>query len=285
MIIPPLAGVRLVEYWDHLELVPVEWYRNFVGLGRFKANKVGFQPKEMLYSFFNAIFGAKEIWVVVSWKVFESGREELGEVIYCDPEATLERARKKYQNLIDYLSVSPEELNMYARLTGDSIPIIHSYSDQKTDETREMYQARLKALAGIQPKTVALIQQADEARDDAQHEKLEREAVQAYFAEVATYWTDDMLMAWQRNNPIGSKWLCEFARMIEEPERELDPINQELAMHWLRRGYNLMTESELSDAILKATGQRLMPGTLKKRRERLGLTTKRPPGPRPNSQQ
>jgi transposase len=65
----------------------------------------------------------------------------------------------------------------------------------------------------------------------------------------------------------------------------LDPINQELALHWLRRGYNLMTEKELSDAILKATGQRLMPDTLKKRRGRLGLSTKRPPGPRPNSEQ
>jgi len=39
-----------------------------------------------------------------------------------------------------------------------------------------------------------------------------------------------------------------------------------------------LTQNELSDAILVMTGQRLMPGTLKKRRERLGLTTKRKPG-------
>ena len=145
-----------------------------------------------------------------------------------------------------------------------------------------MYQARLKVLAGIQPKTVALIYQAEAATDDLTRQQLEREAVKAYFAEVATYWTDDLIEAWLRNNPVGAKWLCEFGRMIEEPERQLDPINQEMVMHWVRRGYNLMTENELSDAILIATGQRVMPNTLKKKRQRLGLTA-RPPGPRPNS--
>jgi hypothetical protein len=93
-----------------------------------------------------------------------------------------------------------------------------------------------------------------------------------------------LLMDWLRNNPVNSKWLREFVRNIEEPERQLDPINHELAMHWLRRGYNLMTENELSDAILIATGQRVMPNTLKKKRARLGLTA-RQPGPRPNSEQ
>jgi hypothetical protein len=44
--------------------------------------------------------------------------------------------------------------------------------------------------------------------------------------------------------------------------------------------YNLLTAEKLSDAILVMTGQRLTPDTLKKRRERLGLTTKRKPGPR-----
>ena len=136
----------------------------------------------------------------------------------------------------------------------------------------------------MQPKTIALIQQALEAKDDTQRKKLECEAVQAFFAEVATYWPDDVLMAWQRTNPVGSKWLCEFAKVIEEPERQLDPINHELAMNWFRGGYNLMTENELSDAILIATGQRVMPNTLKKKRARLGLSA-RPTGPKPKSEQ
>jgi hypothetical protein len=72
--------------------------------------------------------------------------------------------------------------------------------------------------------------------------------------------------------------MCEFARVWQEPKREIDPINHELVLNWLRKKYNLLTQNELSDAILVMTGQRLMPGTLKKRRERLGLTTKRKPG-------
>ena len=237
-----------------------------------------------MHSLYNAVMGAKGIWVVVSWRVYDDGQEEVENVIYCDPQTTLEDARKKYQTLINHVSRSQEELNQIASIVGDSVPIIHDYGGQKSDETKEMHQARLKLLAGMQPKTVALIQQADEAKDDAQRQKLEREAVQAYFAEMATYWTEDLLMAWQRNNPVGSKWLCEFAKMIEEPERQLEPVNQELALHWLRRGYNLMTENELSDAILIVTGQRVLPNTLKKKRARLGLSA-RPPGPKPNPEQ
>jgi len=78
--------------------------------------------------------------------------------------------------------------------------------------------------------------------------------------------------------------MCEFARVFAEPKLEIDPIKHELAFNWLRRKYNLLTAEELSDAILLATLQRVMPDTLKKRRERLGLTTKRKPGPKPNSE-
>jgi hypothetical protein len=77
---------------------------------------------------------------------------------------------------------------------------------------------------------------------------------------------------------VGTAWLCEFSTVFQEAPRDLDPINQELALNWLRRKYNLLTAEELSDAILVATLQRLTPGALKKRRERLGLTTRRKPG-------
>jgi hypothetical protein len=149
----------------------------------------------------------------------------------------------------------------------------------------DLYQARLKVLAGLQPKTVNLVQRADEAKDPGERQKLEREAVDAYFVELAPAWTEDEVLAWQRNNPIGTEWMCEFGQVFREPERKIDPINYELAFRWLHRKYNLLTAEELSDRILMATGQRMMPGALKKRRERLGLTTKRPPGPPPRESQ
>ena len=107
--------------------------------------------------------------------------------------------------------------------------------------------------------------------------------MQTYFVELAHDWTEEEVKAWQRSNPLGTEWLCEFGRVRKEPHRVIDQINYELAFNWLRRKYNLLTSEELSDSVLAATGQSIPSGTLKKKRERLGLTTKRPPGPKPNS--
>ena len=309
MIIPPYCGVRLVEFSDRLELTPVGWYRDCVGLGKFKANKVGFEPGEEWYSKWNEVMGSNEIWVVVSWKVFDDGSEQVDYVLNCRPGTTLETAQQVFQSLKKHLDASsPEDrdtpagfekyLNQLRHIAPsgvwlthenagkrggerrDTSAMVHSYSSQKTDETREMYQARLKAMAGMQPKTVSLMQQAEEAKDETERQKLEGDAVHAYFAELAPYWVEEMVMAWQRNNPVRSKFLCEFGKVIAAPERELDPINYELALNWIRRGYNLMTENELSEAIFKATGVRVKPNTLKKKRANLGLSG-RPFGPRP----
>jgi hypothetical protein len=158
----------------------------------------------------------------------------------------------------------------------------HPPDPSKTDEY-DVYQARLKVLAGLTPKTIELMKKTNATADLVERRKIEHEAVQSYFAELTHEWTEDEVLAWQRSNPVGTEWLREFASVFQEPKREIDPINHELAFNWLRRKYNLLTEEELSDSVLMATLQRLTPGALKNRRERLGLTSKRPPGPRPNS--
>jgi hypothetical protein len=313
MIAPPYTGVRLIEYWDRLELCPVGWYRDCVGLGRFKADKVGFEPHEQNYSKWREIMGSHEIWVVVNWMVFEDDSDKVEHVIHCRPGTTLEEAQRVFEGMKDYLSISPKGRGTHAGLenlfrqlrhvapsgiwithenagkseeeTRDLSAIVHSYSDQKTGETKELYQARLKALAGMGPQTVGLIIQAEAAKDDTKRKKLEFEALGAYFAELGIYWTEDMLKAWLRTNFPGSKWLCEFGKMMNSPELHLDPINHELALNWLRRGYNFMTDKERSDAIFKATGQHVKPNTLKRKRTELGLQTKRPFGPDPKPYQ
>ncbi len=133
----------------------------------------------------------------------------------------------------------------------------------------------------MHPKTVDLLRKAEEAKDGSSRGKLEREAVQAYFAEMAHFWTEDQVLLWQRSNPVGTEWMCEFARVLSEPKPTLDPVNYELALNWIRRGYNSLTAAELADALRQVTKEKLRPATVKKRRERLGLTTKRPPGPPP----
>jgi len=296
MIIPPFAGVTLVEYRDRIELTPVYWYREILGLGRFNASKVGPQSGEDMYPFFNAVMGDKEIWVVAQWRRFEDGREEAINLTYLDPEATETEARKEFECMDHFLNMSKKELeglNRCFQAPGDDRDYAESRfldaklgpPDSKSIDDHDLYQARLKVMAGMHPKTVALIRQADAVKDPKEREKFEREAVEAYFAEMAHSWTEDQVKEWQQSNPIGTEWMCEFARVMREPEREIEPINYELALNWLRRKYNLMTAEELSDDILIRTGQRMMPGTLKKRRERLGLTTKRPPGPPPTESQ
>jgi len=289
MIIPPFAGVTLVEYRDRIELTPIYWYREFVGLGRFKANEIGPQPGDDMHPFFNAMMGDKEIWVVASWRRYEDGREEALNIQYLDSEATEIEARKAFDGMVDFLNMSKEELEALSQCfqaTEEDLAYIENRfpdvkpgsPDPKSTDEYDLYQARLKVLAGMQPKTVELLKQADATKDPQKREKLEHEAVEAYFAEMAHYWTEDLVKEWQRSNPVGTEWMCEFARVWQEPKREIDPINHELVLNWLRKKYNLLTQNELSDAILVMTGQRLMPGTLKKRRERLGLTTKRKPG-------
>ena len=110
MLVPPFAGVTLVEYRDHIELTPVYWYREIVGLGRYKASEVGPQPGDDLHPFFNAVMGDKEIWGVVSWRRFEDGTEEPINFQYLDPEATEEEARSAYVDAVRFLELGKAEL-------------------------------------------------------------------------------------------------------------------------------------------------------------------------------
>ena len=138
----------------------------------------------------------------------------------------------------------------------------------------DLYQARLKVLAGMQPKTIALLQQAETTVDPDEREKIERELVDAYFAELAHYWTLEVVAAWITSNPPAPKWWREFAVVFAKPKRELNGFDYELVLNWLRRAYNLLTAQELSDVIFAVTGERKKPAAVTKRREWLGLVTK-----------
>jgi hypothetical protein len=280
-----------------MALVPVCAYREFFGFGKIKARDVSLEgEKGLLAMMLSNCSKDEEVWAVMSWKRFEDGHEEEGLMNLLFAGATEKDARKAMARMIRFHRMSKDELvelsECFEAKKEDLAYIENRFPDFQAPvagpgamEANDLYQARLKVLAGLQPKTVNLIRQADAADEPERRRKLEREAVDAYFAELAPDWTEDQVLAWQRNNPVGTEWMCEFARVIQEPERRVDPVNYELAFNWLRRKYNLLTAEELSDMILIATGQRLMPGTLKKRRERMGLMTDRDPGPRPKSEQ
>lgn len=294
--IPPFANVRLIECRDYIALAPVPSYREFFAYGKKKAKDVKVDPDDPnSEQFWDDCTEDEEVWAVMQWTRFEDGHEEQGSISHLR-RATEDDAKAAMKRMSDFYSMSKEELLALSecfKATDDDLAYIESrfpnYQSPPTSpgaiDQADLYSARLKVLAGLHPKTVSLIKQADETKDPQQRQILERQAVAAYYAELAHHWTEDEVLAWQRSNPIGTEWMCEFARVFQEPEKEIEPINYELAFNWLRKKYNLLTAEELSDAILIRTGQRLMPGTLKKRRERLGLTTKRQPGPPPNEGQ
>lgn len=222
MYVPPFAGVRLYECRDHLVLVPVPAVREFFAYGKAKATEAVIELENgKTEPFWDNCTPDEEIWAVIQWFRYEDGHEEKGSFRYLRLPHTEEDARKAMREMRDFYSISKEELQAMSFLVTktdeereEDLAYIESRypnyqlppADRESDEYR-VYQARLKVLAGMQPKTVALIQQADEATDENVRKKLEREAVEAYFAEVATYWTDEMLKAWERTNPVGFKWL------------------------------------------------------------------------------
>lgn len=292
--IPPYSGVRLVECRDHIQLMPVASFRDFYGYGKKKAREFATLSDDNIPPFADFCEPDEEIWIVVQWRRFEDGNEEQGDIIFMRAPATEEDARKRMDEMKRLYSMTRREL---LDLTGcfeatdddfdyieDNHPNYQSPPDDpKAIDEYDVYQARLKVLAGLQPKTVELIKTADAIKDPVKRQRVEREAVQSYFAELAHYWTEEEILAWQRNNPVGTGWMCEFGSVYHKPRRTIDPVNHELALNWLRRNYNLLIAGELSISIFDRIRRWLTPDALKKRRDWLGLAGKRPSGPRPKS--
>jgi len=298
--IPPYSGVRLVECRDHFELVPVPEVRTVFGYGKIKAREARIDkndPKsEPVWDDLNP---EEEVWAVMQWYVYSDGHQESGSINYLRPECSEEQVKNSLERMIRSETMSREELlNLTTCFLAtdedfDCIDDKHPNYQFEPDPIRtdeyDVYHARLKVMAELQPKTVELIKIANSIKDPAERNYVELEAVQSYFAEIAHYLTEDEVLAWQKSNLVGTGWMCEFAAVMSNPRRQLDPVNHELALNWLRSKYNELTAKQLSNFIFRRVWQWLAPGFrltadfIKKRRERLGLTTKRSPGPPPTS--
>ncbi len=298
--IPPYSGVRLIECREHFQLVPVPAVRVYFGYGKMKASDFATYPDEDAPSFHEFCESGVEIWIVLQLFRFEDGHEERGNCRYLrSPPATEDDARKRMREMEEFDNTTREELLAMAQCfrateedyqyIEDKHPNYQEEPDPSDTENYDVYHARLKVMEELQPKTVALIKIANATKDPVKRQFVEREAVQSFFAELAHYFTEEEVLAWQRSNPVGTGWMCEFGEVMREPRRQLDPINHELALNWLRQNYNRMTAKELCNTIFSRVWRWLAPGFkltadfIKKRRERLGLTTKRPTGPPPKS--
>lgn len=293
MIIPPYAGVRLVEYDDHIALTPVTFSREFIGLGKIKASEVDFSSEEARDALALAGGRDSDLWVIVQWERFADGSERPVNLEYV-AGATEKEARQAFQRMKEFLTLSKDDLEALSKCfkvpQEDRDYIANRFVEKPPDrrESRtqyDLYQARLKVLAGMQPKTVTLMERAYATDDPVERARIEFEAVSAFYAEMAHYWPPLLVKEWQTTNPISAKYMREFIEVLDRRKREIDPIDHEIVLNWLRRNYHLSTAEELSDAIFENTGERLTAEALKKRRQRIGLNSDRPPGPRPKSEQ
>jgi hypothetical protein len=292
--VPPYSGVRLIEYLDHFQLVPVPAVRTVYGYGKVNANKATMDPDDPNSEpFWDDLGPDAEVWAVMQWFEYEDGHKEQGTISFLRPETEEADVRKSMERMERMYEGNREEalelLQCYdaseddEAFVEDNYPNYQTEPDPKDTDNYDVYHARLKVMEELQPKTVALLKIASDTKDPAKRQFVEREAVQSYFAELAHYFTEDEILAWQRSNPVGTGWMCEFGEVMREPRRTIDPVNHELALNWLHEKYNLLTARELSESIFQRVLRwlkldRLTPDAIKKRRERLGLTTKRKPG-------
>jgi hypothetical protein len=294
LYIPPYSGVRLIECRDHFQLVPVPDVRKVYGYGKIKASKATCDPDDPNSEpFWDDLGPDEEVWAVMQWYEFADGHKEQGDIRFVRPEVPEGEVRERMEQMQKLDSFTREEavglLQCYDASEDDKdyveseYPNYQTEPDPKDTDNYDVYNARLKVMCELQPKTVTLLKIASATKDPVKRQFVERQAVQSYFAELAHYFTEDEILAWQRSNPVDTGWMCEFAEVMREPRRTIDPVNHELALNWLREKYNLLTAGELSESIWQRVLRwlkldRLSPDAIKKRRERLGLTTKRKPG-------
>lgn len=298
--IPPFSGVRLIECRDHFQLVPVPAVRTVYGYGKIKASNAMVDSDEINpVQFWTDLGSDDEIWCAMQWFIYEDGHQEPGNISFLRPECTEEEVKKSMERMMNLANGTREQalgmLECYDapeedhQFVEDNFPNYQSEPDPSKTDEYDVYHARLKVMAELQPKTVELIKIANATKDPVKRQYVEREAVQSFFAELAHYFTEDEVLAWQKSNPVGTGWVCEFAEVMGTPRKQLDPINHELALNWLRQRYNELTAQELRDSVFQRVWKWLAPGFkmtadfIKKRRERLGLTSKRQTGPRPNT--
>ena len=141
----------------------------------------------------------------------------------------------------------------------------------KVAKENAAHDAQWKTIAKVYPKTVAL--KAKEAK--APKSKLaviKEQVLEAYMRETAAA-TGGIVEPTDDPRKIAA-----LAKALKRKRRRRDPVDDELALNWVTKGYYKMNSKKLAGAIFKLTGKRLSPKTLKQRRLRLGLHTTAPVG-------
>jgi hypothetical protein len=251
-----------------------------------------------------AAFGGEETWQVQVWEYAEGYDSETPTwMITFDPETTYEEAQREANKVREMYGdwENAEQMAQFFRPAEPRIsllpikppvdvarenPQLAVELNREYEIHREERAARFRVLSVILPKTVELAERAEQTPDAEIRRQLEAESLEAYFAENAPGWSPFIFKAWQHLNPIGLKWMQWLyiwnSRQMKR-RKEINVADYEMAFNWRWKQYYQLTAEELRDAVKNETRQLLNVEALKKRRERLGLTTQRPTGPPPKS--
>lgn len=247
-------------------------------------------------------YGGQETWQVQVWEHAEGIEQTTPTwVITVDPESRYEEVQEEAQR-VRRTFAERERSEQMAQLFRPAEPRVsllpqkppaHLYRENRQLANRLAMDywvaeaersARFKVLSSILPKTVELAEKAEQTPDAELKQKLESESLEAYFAENAPGWPEMIFKGWQRLNPIGFKWMQWLyvwnARLMKR-RKGISAVDYELAFNWRWNAYHSITAAELVEKVFAATNERCSPEAIKKRRERLGLTTSRDPGPPP----
>lgn len=282
MRIPKVIGVELVEWKGGFGFTPViapgtEIYRA-MSLGRMKVDKLGTDVPGIVKRF----FGGSKCYVIVFWYAFAKDDDLMYDFhVVLRPETPAAEAWHKFYSDAEFW-LDEGKVKELEKLIEPSIkPMAFPKGDTNLED---LYKARLKVLAPISPRTVEIFSQSINVSDPAERDRLQREAVQAYFADTVKTWSNENFKDWQKSNPLDKKWVPETANSMKTPVTVLDPVDFELALNWIKRGYNDMKPDELAEIIYQVTGKRLTPVAIRKRHYRkLGLMTNRKPGAKPKT--
>ncbi len=167
-----------------------------------------------------------------------------------------------------------------AEIKKDMARLAAAAAHKPSSDEQDLTQARLKVMREQYPDTFKAMDAAAKAQPQARPA-----AVEALFR---AYAVDKVRLHKPANlgdilpfksTPDDMSFILEIAK-AHKAKSPRDPVDVEIAARWFAAGYDKMSLPEYTDAINAKTGAKLKPDAMEKRRyAKLGLMTKKPPGP------
>jgi hypothetical protein len=151
-----------------------------------------------------------------------------------------------------------------------------------SSDEQDLMQARLKVMREQHPDTFKAMDALEKAQPEDRPTAMEA-LFRAYTVDKVRLHKPAKLgdILPFNSTPDDMSFILEIAK-AHRAQSPRDSVDVEIAARWFAAGYDKMSLAEYTDAINAKTGAKLKPDAMEKRRyAKLGLMTKKPPGPPP----